>query len=98
MREIILSVIAGFCFATFILMLDFAMEKGQFLYGYFKFISKWNRKRSSSFKKAIFKICGGCMICLGLWASYPVHRLMKSSDYLTFLASSQFILINRYGS
>lgn len=97
-REIVYNCSLGFVYATLLMMFDFAMNKGQVFSWYYKLISRWNKKKTHWFKMAMFKILGGCIICLGLWASYPAYKLIKADNYLIFLTTSQFILITRYGS
>lgn len=97
-RQIVLSGLLGFIYATLLMMFDFAMNKGQVFSWYYKLIKKLNKKKSNWVQKSMFKIFGGCIICLGLWASCPAFKLLQADNYLIFLTTSQFILITRYGS
>lgn len=103
-REEINSILTGLSWAVIVMMFDFAMNRGQILSFWYKLIGKWHKKNSHWFKKSIAKILGFCPICFGLWFAYPAyyvfaqHFVMEIQVFVFFIASSQFILISRYGS
>ena len=85
------NILYGFQWAVFVMMFDLSTDRGHIFNAYYLLIHKLKKRMDW-----LFKILGGCPVCFGIWFSVPAYYLLGGTNYFTFIAVSQFILILRY--
>jgi hypothetical protein len=84
--------------SLFMYFLDFCFENGNILDFYYNFIEKkWSEKHPK-----IFKILGGCIICLSFWISlifFHIFYIVLPLQYIfiiPYISITQFIVMKLF--